>query len=68
MSSQPEKKTREKLKKVKLCPTRRSIEDEDEDEEFCDDELIDDEMRMDIAGLMTSLLATPDGDTVCSAS
>tara|TARA_R110002153_G_scaffold239269_1_gene393739 strand:- start:493 stop:768 length:276 start_codon:yes stop_codon:yes gene_type:complete len=27
----------------------------------------DDEDEMDIAGLMTSLLATPDGDTICSA-
>jgi hypothetical protein len=27
----------------------------------------DDEDNMDIAGLMTSLLATPDGDTICSA-
>ena len=48
-------------------------EDEDEDEEIVlsDDEYEinddDDEDNMDIAGLMTSLLATPDGDTVCSA-
>ena len=27
----------------------------------------DDEDNMDLAGLMTSLLATPDGDTICSA-
>jgi len=27
----------------------------------------DDEDEMDLAGLMTSLLATPDGDTICSA-
>ena len=49
------------------------FEDEDEDEEILlsDDEYEinddDDEDNMDIAGLMTSLLATPDGDTVCSA-
>ena len=36
----------------------------DDEYEINDD---DDEDNMDIAGLMTSLLATPDGDTVCSA-
>ena len=51
------------------------IEDEEdtiEDEEFDmeDDDFFpgdDEDSGMDIAGLMTSLLATPDGDTVCSA-
>ena len=37
---------------------------EDEDDFFEEDE---DEEGMDIVGLMSSLLATPDGDTVCSA-
>ena len=37
----------------------------DEDEDFFQEE--GDEEGMDVAGLMTSLLATPDGDTVCSA-
>jgi len=36
----------------------------DEDEEFFQE---DEDEGMDIAGLMSSLLATPDGDTVCSA-
>jgi hypothetical protein len=36
------------------------FDDEDEDEEEEDEGL-------DIASLMTSLMATPDGDTVCSA-
>ncbi len=36
----------------------------DDEYDINDDE---DEDNMDIAGLMTSLLATPDGDTVCSA-
>jgi hypothetical protein len=40
------------------------LTDEDDYEINDDDE---DEDNMDIAGLMTSLLATPDGDTVCSA-
>lgn len=47
-------------------------EEEDEDVLLSDDEYEindddDDEDNMDLAGLMTSLLATPDGDTVCSA-
>jgi hypothetical protein len=45
-----------------------SEEDEDvltEDEYEINDE--DDEDNMDLVGLMTSILATPDGDTVCSA-
>ena len=37
---------------------------EDELEDF-DEEDVDE--GLDIAGLMTSLMATPDGDTVCSA-
>ena len=36
-----------------------------EDEDFFQEE--GDEESVDLAGLMTSLLATPDGDTVCSA-
>ena len=47
------------------------FEDEDDGNSPKDDEYEinddDDEDNMDIAGLMTSLLATPDGDTVCSA-
>ena len=47
-------------------------EEDDEDVLLTDDEYEindddDDEDNMDLAGLMTSLLATPDGDTVCSA-
>jgi hypothetical protein len=37
--------------------------DEDEDRDFFEEE----DEGVDIAGLMSSLLATPDGDTVCSA-
>ena len=40
------------------------IEIDDEEDFFPED---DEDEGMDIAGLMTSLLATPDGDTVCSA-
>jgi len=45
-------------------------EEEEEDEEdvlLTEDEDFYQEEDMDLAGLMTSLLATPDGDTVCSA-
>ena len=45
-------------------------EEEDEDTEFDDDEEFfqeDEDEGMDAMGLMSSLLATPDGDTVCSA-
>jgi hypothetical protein len=49
-----------------------SEEEEDEDIELTDEEDYDindddEEDNMDLAGLMTSLLATPDGDTICSA-
>ncbi len=40
------------------------VQMEDEDDFFPED---DEDAGMDIASLMTSLLATPDGDTVCSA-
>jgi hypothetical protein len=49
------------------------ISDEEEDIEFDDIEEEEDFFQeeedegMDLAGLMSSLLATPDGDTVCSA-
>ena len=46
-------------------------EDEEEDFEIEEDEEDlfeeDEDEGMDLAGLMSSLLATPDGDTVCSA-
>jgi hypothetical protein len=44
-----------------------SDEEEEEDIEFDEDEEFFQEEEMDLAGLMSSLLATPDGDTVCSA-
>ena len=44
------------------------VSEEEEDLEFEDDEdYFQEDEGMDIAGLMTSLLATPDGDTICSA-
>ena len=41
-------------------------EDEEEDGDFFEEDE-EEEEGIDIANLMTSLLATPDGDTVCSA-
>ena len=47
------------------------ISDEEEDIEFDEEEedffQEEEDEGMDLAGLMSSLLATPDGDTVCSA-
>ena len=43
------------------------VSEEEEDLEFDEDEEFFQEEDMDLAGLMSSLLATPDGDTVCSA-
>lgn len=39
----------------------------DEEEEVFDEEDDDEEIQGDLGFLMTGLLATPDGDTVCSA-
>ena len=64
MSSQPEEEEEEiEIEEVEIVS---DVEDmtEDEDDFFEEDE---DEEGMDIVGLMSSLLATPDGDTVCSA-
>ena len=38
-----------------------------DDEEIDDDELMEFEDEVDIASLMTSLLATDEGDTICTA-
>jgi hypothetical protein len=71
MSSRPEQE--EPIEEIEEGEIMSEEEEEFEDEEIVlsDDEYEinddDDEDNMDIAGLMTSLLATPDGDTVCSA-
>lgn len=45
------------------------VTDDEEEELVMTDEEVedDDDTALDIADLMTSLMATPDGDTVCSA-
>ena len=66
MSSQPEEEEKEEIE-IEEGEIVSDVEDdmtEDEDDFFEEDE---DEEGMDIVGLMSSLLATPDGDTVCSA-
>jgi|TARA_R110000803_G_scaffold45920_1_gene96465 hypothetical protein len=62
MSSHPEEEIEIEEGEV---VTEDEIEDLTDDEFDINDE--DDEDEMDLAGLMTSLLATPDGDTICSA-
>jgi hypothetical protein len=68
MSSRPEDE--ESVDEVEDGEIVSEEEDEEdilltEDEDFFQEE--GDEESVDLAGLMTSLLATPDGDTVCSA-
>jgi len=61
MSSHPE----EEIEEGELVTEEEEEIDLTDDDEF--DINDDDEDNMDLAGLMTSLLATPDGDTICSA-
>lgn len=72
MSSRPEQEEPiEETEEGEIISEEGEFEDDDEEIILSDDEYEinddDDEDNMDIAGLMTSLLATPDGDTVCSA-
>ena len=72
MSSRPEQEEPiEETEEGEIMSEEGEFEDDDEEILLSDDEYEinddDDEDNMDIAGLMTSLLATPDGDTVCSA-
>jgi len=66
MSSRPEEEEPiEEIEEGEIVSEEEiDLTDEDDDFEINEDE---DEDNMDLAGLMTSLLATPDGDTVCSA-
>jgi hypothetical protein len=74
MSKQPEEIPEDEIEEVTEDEmTEDEIEEgeiimEDDDLEDFDDEDEDEgEEGLDIAGLMTSLMATPDGETVCSA-
>ena len=62
MSSRPEDE--ESIEEGEIVEEELEFdENEDEDEDYFQEE----DEGMDLAGLMSSLLATPDGDTVCSA-
>jgi hypothetical protein len=65
MSSRPEdEEPVEEVEEGEIVSEEEELEfDEDEDVDFFEEE----DEGMDLAGLMSSLLATPDGDTVCSA-
>ena len=68
MSSRPEQE--EPIEETEEGEIVTDEEDEDvllSDDEYEINDDDDDEDNMDLAGLMTSLLATQDGDTVCSA-
>jgi len=65
MSSRPEDE-----EPVEEIEEGEIVSEEEEDIEFGEDEdedFFQEDEDMDLAGLMSSLLATPDGDTVCSA-
>ena len=67
MSSRPEEEPVDEIEEGEIVTDGEDEEDfeieEDEGDFFEEDE----DEGMDLAGLMSSLLATPDGDTVCSA-
>ena len=70
MSSRPEDE--EPIEEIEEGEIVTDVDEDDEEIMLSDDEyeINDDDEdgeNMDLAGLMTSLLATPDGDTICSA-
>ena len=65
MSSRPEDEEQiDEVEEGEIMEDEEDVEF-DEDEDFFQEDGEDE--GMDLAGLMSSLLATPDGDTVCSA-
>ena len=71
MSKQPEEIPEDEIEEGEIVSDEEDEISMTEDEEvvdFDDEEDEDEEDEgLDIASLMTSLMATPDGDTVCSA-
>jgi len=63
MSTHPEEES--ELEEGEIVSEEEIVMTDEDDYDINDDD--DDDDNMDIGGLMTSLLATPDGDTVCSA-
>ena len=66
MSSRPEdEESADEIEEGEIISDEEEmLMSEGEDEDFFQE---DEDEGMDIAGLITSLLATPDGDTICSA-
>ena len=66
MSSRPEdEESADEIEEGEIVSDEEEmLMSEGEDEDFFQE---DEDEGIDIAGLMTSLLATPDGDTICSA-
>jgi hypothetical protein len=69
MSKQPEEIPEDEIEEGEIVSDEEGELSITEDEEVVDfdDEEDDEDEGLDIASLMTSLMATPDGDTVCSA-
>ena len=63
MSDRPEEEVEEFVSDDDIINDEEVFDDDEEEEEEDDDE----EIQGDLGFLMTGLLATPDGDTVCSA-
>ena len=66
MSTQPENQNEIEEGEIISVTDEELSMTEDEGDDYQDDDIDIDE-EMDIASLMTSLLATSDGDTICSA-
>lgn len=66
MSTQPENQSEIEEGEIISVTDEELSMTEDEGDDYQDDDIDIDE-EMDIASLMTSLLATSDGDTICSA-
>jgi hypothetical protein len=67
MSSRPDEEPIDEIEEGEIVTDDEDgITLSDDDDEYQIDEEGEDD-GMDLAGLMTSLLATPDGDTICSA-
>ena len=65
MSSRPEEEEPvDEIEEGEIVTDGEDFEIEEDEGDFFEE---DEDESMDLAGLMSSLLATPDGDTVCSA-
>jgi hypothetical protein len=70
MSKQPEEIPVDEIEEGEIMTDEEdeiSMTDEEEVVDFDEEEEEEEDEGLDIASLMTSLMATPDGDTLCSA-